>query len=142
MAKQKSYLEQRREMKLAGKKPPAEKRADASKKSKFFKDAIEKMPGKCMECGKALGGTIAINPTATVAHILPKRKNYGVTSMANDKRNMVYLCITCHTNMDNKGCRFIEKMRIFPLLKERVALMFKDIPAAERRFIPDCLNPA
>ncbi len=136
--RQKSYLETRRDLKLKGPKPAAVKRAEQKAKGAFFKDAIAKMPGKCMECGRPLGATIAINAAAVVAHILPKSR---VFSMATDKRNMVYLCGDCHTDFDKKGCSHTEKMKLYPLLRERVALMLPEIPQAERRWIPKCLLP-
>jgi hypothetical protein len=137
----KPYWKQRQEMKLKGPKPASAKRTDDLKKGKFFADALKSAPSKCMECGDSLRGTMAINPAAIVAHILAKSKTNGVPSMAIHPLNKVYLCGDCHTNMDNQGCSFIRKMKIYELMKGRVATMWPEIPKNEERKVPECLRP-
>lgn len=129
-------------MKLAGKATPAAKKAEKKEKSNFFTAALKGAPHKCQNCNKSLAGTMSINPTAIVAHILAKSKTSGVPSMATNPLNKVYLCGDCHTDMDRKGCDYIKKMKIFPLLRKRVVLMFDHIPDNERRRIPECLQPS
>lgn len=137
----KSYLEQRREMKLKGPKPASLKRGEAKKKGDFFKTMIAAAPSNCKNCNKYLVHTAKINPSAIVAHILPKSEKQGVPSMSEDPRNIVYLCGDCHTNMDTKGCDFMAGMKIYELMKRRVISMWDEIPSHERRRVPECLRP-
>lgn len=104
---------------------------------------IKAAPAKCQETGKPLAGTMAINPAAVVCHILPKRstKQGGVPSMATNPLNIIYLEGDTHTNMDNKGCDFIKKMKLFPVMRRRVALMWPHIPDDEKKNVPECLAP-
>lgn len=142
MSKQIPYWKQRQEMKLKGPKPAKVEHAEKVEKAKFFADALKEAPARCMECGKSLAGSQLINPTSIVAHILPKSQKQGVPSMATNPLNKVYLDIDCHTDMDKKGCDHIRKMKLYPLMKERVRLMWPDIPANERRRVPECLRPS
>jgi 5-methylcytosine-specific restriction endonuclease McrA len=141
MSKPKNYLEQRREMKLKGKKPASVERHEKIVKGQFFADAIKAAPDRCQNCNNTLNGTKAINPAAIVAHIIPKSKTNGCPSVAAHPLNKVYLCGDCHTNMDNQGCDFITEMKIYDLMKRRVVLMWGEIPANERRRVPECLKP-
>lgn len=137
----KSYLEQRREMKLKGPKPASVKRSEDIEKGKFFADALNVAPSKCQECSAPLAATRAINPAAIVAHILPKSKSSGVPSVATHPLNKIFLCGDCHTDMDNKGCDHIRKMKTFEYMRRRVVLMWPNIPQNERRRVPECFRP-
>jgi hypothetical protein len=135
------YWQQRQQMKLKGKKSTSEVKQEKKEKGDFFANAIKAAPATCQNCPAKLAGTMAINPAAIVAHILPKRGEYGVPSMATNPLNVVYLCGDCHTDMDNQGCEYIVKMKIFPMLRRRVVLMWEHIPEHERRRVMDCLRP-
>lgn len=128
-------------MKLKGEKPTAVKRSKDLKKGHFFAEALKGAPNRCQNCSTALAPTIAINPAAIVAHIIPKSDKQGAPSVATHPLNKVFLCGDCHTNMDNQGCKFILKMKILELMRERVAEMWPEIPQNERRRVPECLRP-
>lgn len=160
-------IEQEKQDKLAGIKPPprsvpakksdkkkAEERAEIApngktKTSNFFREMIEAAPVLCMETDQPLANT-AYNesPAAVVCHILPKRKasQGGVPSMAKNPLNIVYLDGEVHDLMDaDMGTKsqgnYIRAMRIYPLLRERVALMWPLIPENERVNVPWFLRP-
>lgn len=141
MSKNIPYWKQRQEMKLKGPKPSKVEHAEKVEKAKFFAEALKEAPAKCMECDKSLAGSQLINPRTVVAHILPKSDKQGVPSMKTNPLNKVYLCGDCHTDMDTHGCDFISQMKIFPLMLERVKIMWPDIPHNERRRVPQCLKP-
>lgn len=128
-------------MKLKGKKSTEEEKKEKQSRGNFFERMIKAAPSKCMETGRPLAPTMAINPAAVVCHILAKSKKSGVPSMAENELNIVYLDGSVHTDMDNKGCDFIIKMKIFPLMRRRVVLMWPHIPEHERRRVPECLRP-
>lgn len=131
----------------AGKPKPDEQKVEKKKAkeelSTFFDLMLKRAPKKCQESGKDLRGLMNINPRVIVAHILPKRpvKQGGVPSMANDKRNIIFLHGDVHTDMDNKGKEYVMKMKIFPLIKSRVEDMWGEIPEDERKNVPDYLRP-
>lgn len=132
----KPYWQQRQEMKLKGKKPDSLKRQEAKAKAGFFDAMIARAPKKCMESGKSLAGTMAINPAAVVAHILPKREKNGFPSVALNPLNIVYLEGSVHTDFDNKGKEYILKMKIYQLLCQRVASLLEFLTPEERNRVP------
>lgn len=138
MKEQKTYLQQRFEMKLNGPKPEAVKRQEKKEKGEFFATQIKNAPDRCEECGKSLVGTKIINPAAIVCHIVPKST---VPSVATHPDNRFFGCSSCHHSFDNKGASFIIKMKIFPILKERVAKFYHLIAPNEKRRVPECLRP-
>lgn len=140
----KPYWMQRRDLKL-GKKSDAEKKKDEKEEKKakgvFFANQILKAPSRCEECNNSLAATKAINPTAIVAHIIAKSKTSGCPSVALHPLNKVYLCGDCHTDMDNKGAEHVQKMKVFPVMKERVAAFYDEIEPSERRRVPVYFRP-
>ncbi len=132
--------------KKSAKKIASEKQAKGSKETtlaQFFETMIECAPEFCMETGVRLNYTIT--PTEVVCHILPKKPT-AVPSMAKNPLNIVYLNIDTHHKMDadlgvkSKG-EYVRSMKIFPLLLERVAQMWKHIPQKERKNVPFFLRP-
>lgn len=104
----------------------------------FYTEMLVKAPKVCEECGKPLKPNMLINPRSIVAHILPKRGNM-FPSVATNPDNVFYACNDCHHSFDNKGEEFIVKMRIYPILKERVAKLIPVIPDRDLHKIPEYL---
>lgn len=103
-----------------------EQKPERNKLGKFFAEMIANAPKNCTECGQSLKGTMIINSSACVAHILPKRT---FKSVATNKDNIIYLCIDCHNTLDN--LRPV-KMKIYPELKERVQLLIPLLTESEK----------
>lgn len=108
----------------------------------FFDEMLQKAPARCMETGKKLLAP-KVNPRCIVMHILPKRKlnDGGVPSMNVDERNVLFVNEPIHTAADTKGEEYVKQMKLFPVMKERVADMWPEIPYEERKNIPDYLKP-
>ena len=114
--------------------------------TKFYDAMIACAPEKCQESGVRLN--YRHSQREVVCHILPKRavKDGGVPSQAQNPVNIVYLNIDIHTKMDadlgpkSKG-KYVTKMKIFPLLRERVAKMWDSIKEEEKKNIPQFLQP-
>lgn len=162
-----NYLEQRRLQKLGikptdqqlraeKKKTPIAKKSakkklqeNEAKKSKelslgkFFEMMIECAPQRCMETGEPL--VFKITQSEVFCHILPQKPS-AVPSMAKNPLNIVYLNIDIHKKMDadlgikSKG-EYVKSMKIFPLLKERVKMMWDSIPINQRKSVPKFLQP-
>lgn len=132
-----------KESKKAERPKAADREKSESKRvmAAFFESLIPKMPGKCMECGKALPRGGGWQTKATMAHILPKRKRFGFPSVACNEKNIVYLCIDHHTNYDNLGADYAKKMKIYPLLRQRVSEMWPLLTDEEKNKVPEHLAP-
>ena len=104
----------------AGKKHNVEKKAFKKDLNVYFASQILQIPPCCEECGDDIRYWRDKNPRMLVAHILPKRKSGGFPSVATHPLNRVFLCPNCHTNMDNKGKEFVEKMKVYPIMIERL----------------------
>jgi hypothetical protein len=135
------YWQQRQKIKLGIKPTDQEAKADKAAKGVYFANQILTAPKCCENCGADLAGTKAINPAAIVAHILPKNKKSGCPSVALHPMNKVYLCGDCHTNMDTKGAAFVKKMKVFPLMVQRVAAFYSEIALPELRRVPEYFRP-
>lgn len=105
--------------------------------NEYFDYALKIAPFKCEECNANLFASVGINPRTIVAHILPKNKKHGFPSVACNQINKAYLCSTCHTKMDVLGEDFIVKMKIYPLLKERVAQLLGYLTDEELNRVPE-----
>jgi hypothetical protein len=136
-----NYLKQRRAMKLQGKTSTSEKKAEAKIKGVYFANQVAQAPKHCENCGAPLAGTKSINPSAIVAHILPKSKKTGCPSVALHPLNKFYACGDCHTDYDNARAKDVQNMPIFPVLVERVAAFYDDIAPEERRRVPAHFRP-
>lgn len=135
------YMEQRFQQKMGynTQKKPGQKKEQG--RGNWFKKMWQKAPRLCMECEKPTIGTMLINPAAVVAHILPKRPDGGCPSVQYEEDNVVFLCGDCHTNMDNLGADYVKKMKIYPLLKQRVTMLWDRIARSEQKNVPDHLRP-
>lgn len=103
----------------SGKKHNQEKKEAKKQLNVFFASQILEIPPTCENCGTDIRYQKKINARALVAHILPKRKTGGFPSVATHPKNRLFLCFDCHTNLDNKGSEFAEKMPALPLMRER-----------------------
>lgn len=86
----------------------------------FFASQVPQIPATCEECTGDIRYWREKNPRMLVAHILPKRKTGGFPSVSMHPQNRVFLCPDCHTQMDNKGEDFVKKMKIYPIMIERL----------------------
>lgn len=142
------YLLERRAMKSAPAKTGKEKSEGKKAKKEFYTqhEAPPDLVGKekichCENCNRNLGATMAINPSAVICHILPKRKDCGCPSVALHKNNKWFGCGDCHTDYDNKGAAYVQNMSIFEVLKARVATFYHLIPQNEIGNVPEYFKP-
>ena len=107
----------------------------------FFASQTLIMPRCCEECGDPLPRSPEWMRKACIAHILKKRVDFGFSSVAIHPMNKMFLCIDCHANFDNLGDIFINKMRMLPIIKERVSILLPLLTAKELARVPDYLLP-
>lgn len=95
------------------------------------------MPERCEECGNRLPTSPDWLRRACIAHILPKRPDFGFPSVAIHPLNKMFFCPDCHTNMDNLGEMVIVKMKSLPIMKSRVAQLIPLLTPAETNRVPE-----
>lgn len=95
------------------------------------------MPERCEECMTRLPKAPEWMRRACIAHILPKRSEHGFPSVAIHPLNKLFLCPDCHTNMDNLGKEYILKMKMLPVMRERVAQLLPLLTEKELNRVPD-----
>ena len=99
----------------------------------WFETQIKQAPKHCEECGTPLVASLRFIPTAIVAHIFPKRKDYGYPGVATHPLNRMFFCIDCHTNFDRLGESHVLKMQSLNLIKMRALKVYNDMPEDEQR---------
>lgn len=110
-----------------------QKRERAARLSSFFKDEISKSTHVCENCGASLRQTMAINPRATIAHIIEKRHFHSVET---HPANKWYGCGACHTDYDNKGWEHAQGMKVWPVIVARFKTFAGKIWESEARYLP------
>jgi len=139
---------------FAGAKPPKEKKAipQQSEKKKqelkeqrpirisqgdWFVERINEQTGVCMECGGSTVCTEYVYARMTVAHVLPKREDYGCPSVATHPDAALELCAKngCHHKYDNSG-EDVVKMVCWPIAVEKFKRIYPFIAQNERKNIP------
>lgn len=123
--------------KINAKKPKAKAKVERQKDlSVFFASQTLTMPLFCEECNAKLPQSPSWMRKACIAHILPKRPDYGFPSVALHPKNKIFLCPDCHTNMDNLGADRIKKMKTLPVMQERVKELIPLLTQAELNRLP------
>lgn len=130
-----TYLEQRMQQKLIGKKTSKELKETKQAKGNWYKRQIALAPANCENCRCSLRPTMVVNQAAVVAHIVQKAK---VPSVAFVDLNRIFLCDKCHGKYDSASSEEIAAMPVFPIAYDRVKTFVHLIPANELRYLPDC----
>lgn len=115
----------------------AAKEARQAELKVFFANQTLVMPDKCEESGQQLPKSPAWLKKACIAHILPKRPDFGFPSVAAHPMNKIFLHPDIHSNMDNLGRDYIMKMKSLPVMKERVAILFPLLTPEEKNRVPE-----
>lgn len=108
----------------------------------FFADQLPQIPNRCENCKTDITYYRANKNIwrSLVAHILPKRENYGFPTVATHPQNRVFLCPHCHGNYDNLGSDFAVKMECLPIMKERFNTFKHLLTESELARVPDYLK--
>ena len=117
----------------------AAKEARQAELKVFFAKETLVMPDKCEESGQQLPKNTAWLRRACIAHILPKRPDFGFPSVATHPMNKIFLHPDIHANMDNLGREYVLKMKSLPIMKERVKVLLPFLTHEELNRVPDYL---
>ena len=113
------------------------KEARAGELKVFFASQALTFPDKCEESGQPLPKSPAWMKKACIAHILPKRPDFGFPSVAMHPSNVIFLHADIHSNMDNLGADYVKKMKSLPVMKERVAILLPFLTEEELNRVPE-----
>lgn len=91
----------------------------------------------CENCGSQIPSAYR---WASIAHVLPKRDNYGFPSIKTHPLNRVFLGSNCgcHNRYDTSW-DWAQQMKIWPDVVRRVIEMFPAIDRPEYKNLPGCL---
>ena len=138
IAKRCEYCYKKFRAAISAKKPKQIAKAEKAKViGTFFANQTLVMPLNCEECGNPLPKGDTWMRRAAIAHILPKREEYGFPSVAIHPQNKIFLCIDCHTDFDNRGREHVLKMKSLPIMKERVKALLPHLTPKELNKVPD-----
>lgn len=96
---------------------------------------IRKKP-QCLECKAFIPDKFT---RAAVAHLLPKNKEHGFPSIATHPLNWLPLGAGCGCHNKTHRWDTFQKMKVWPLVKQRIITMYPSIAKEELRNIPDFL---
>lgn len=101
---------------------------------KFFKGAMKRMSGHCIETGLKTETKIYAYAINSICHILPKE---------NVKSVMYHPCIwielNCdfHKKFDAMSWEEREKLGCWPVIRDKLIMVYPDLDPAERRHFPE-----
>jgi hypothetical protein len=105
----------------------------------WYLDKIPCLAGKCMECGARIDKWIHLVAMSAIAHILPKDDFESIQC-----HDLAWLELGpscgCHSRYD-KSWHSASKMKVWPLVLERVQVLSPLIQPQERKKIPAILLP-
>jgi hypothetical protein len=87
---------------------------------------------------------MAINPASIVAHIVPKRKNFGCPSVEAHPLNRWFGCVDCHTKFDQnfEDASVITRMPVYKVVVQRLRQFINEIDPSELKNVPEYLQQA
>jgi hypothetical protein len=155
------FLKKRQEYILAGrpltqkdKKPIAKKSAkriakEAEEKlrrgdgdtelQKFFKAAMKRMTGHCLECSAKTETHIYKYAIFSICHILDKREG-KCPSVKTHPQNWIELCPDHHTRFDSLNWDEREKLGYWPEIFQKLIVVANDLAPEEYRHLPDSVK--
>lgn len=125
--------------KIAKEKEEREQRGDDDTELvKWFKARIKySMVGRCAESGLKTETNIYRYAIMSCCHILEKR---NCPSVMDHPLNFIELIPDLHHKFDNIGWEERETWVCYPIIKERIIMMYPDLAPEERRFLPPKLR--
>jgi 5-methylcytosine-specific restriction endonuclease McrA len=126
------YWQQRQQQKINGtktKKAKADsKKAQKDELTKWFELQLSMCPRNCENCNTGLSQFLFPNPRTLVAHIIPKREDYGFPEVATHPYNRMFLCPDCHHKWDDGNAQDREKMAVYRIALQRFTIFKHELP--------------
>lgn len=151
-----SYLDERRKFIEAGRPLPEKKKYQLKKVSdkraakiaaekvergdsetklqKFFRRCIKQMTGRCSETGLPTARFPYHEAICSVCHILPQQ---SCKSVATHPAIWIELDKDFHKKFDAMSWKEKEKLKCWPVIRERLVMVYPDLAENERRHFPD-----
>lgn len=106
---------------------------------RWYKSKMKLMSGRCACCGLVTETKIYQYAIMSICHLLPKRENKCPT-VALHPINWIELCPTHHDMYDTQSFNEIEKWGCYETIRDRIVVMWPDIPENERRHVPEIIQ--
>lgn len=119
------------------KKEKEERGVEETELTKFFRICVKMMTGRCMETGLVTETKIFKYAVMSIAHILPKSK---CPSVALHPCNWIELNVDFHVKFDAMSWDERERLGCWPVIRERLIMVWPDLAEGERRHFPDKLR--
>ena len=113
-----------------------ERGGEETELTKWFRHKVKISSGVCAECGCKVETNVFKYAVMTVAHLLPKRDNM-CPSVKTHPLNYIILCPDHHHQYDNSTWEEKEKMGCWPVIQERLIMIYPDLHPSERRHFPE-----
>lgn len=102
---------------------------------RWFKRCMKYMMPTCSECGCKVETGIYKFAIMHIAHLLPKRDTM-CPSVKYHPMNFITLCVDHHHYYDNVSWEEKEKMGCWPVIMERLIMVYPDLAEDEKRHFP------
>lgn len=103
---------------------------------KWFNTKIKYSSGFCTECGCKVEREVFQYAVMTVCHLLDKRDT-KCPSVKTHPANFIILCPDHHHKFDNINWDEREKWGCWPIVRDRLIMVYPDLDPSERRHFPD-----
>lgn len=101
---------------------------------KFFKSAVKQMTGRCIETGEPTEKKIFKFAINSVCHLLSQQHCPSVKS---HPCNWIELQQDFHKKFDAMSWEEREKLKCWPIIRDKLVMVYPDLAPAERRHFPD-----
>jgi hypothetical protein len=105
-----------------------------TEKQKWFKNRIKQMSGRCNETGLKTETKIYLYAIRSICHILPQE---SCKSVQFHPLNWIELNIDFHVKFDAMSWQEREKMGCWPVIMERLIMIYPDLDPLEHRHFPE-----
>lgn len=103
---------------------------------KWFKARIKQLTGRCAECGGSVETKVYKYAILSVCHLLAKRETM-CPSVQFHPLNFIELCPHHHDQLDKSNWEEIELWGCWPVIQERLVMIYPDLAVSERRHFPE-----
>ena len=103
---------------------------------KWFKARMKVMGTTCNECGCQIEHRVYKYAILSICHILAKRDTV-CPSVKYHPLNFIILCPYHHDQLDKSNWEEIEKWGCFPIIRDRLIMVYPDLAEDERRHFPE-----
>jgi len=111
-----------------------ERGGEETELTKWYRRCVKMMSGYCVETGLKTETKIFKYAVMSIAHLIPKSK---AKSVATHPLNWIELNVDFHHKFDAMSWEEREKLGCWPVIQERLIMLYPDIHPSEHRHFPE-----